>query len=258
MKKAGIYKIVNLKNNKIYIGSSSNLKSRKYTHFKLLENNKHCNIKLQNSYNLHGKINFKWEVIEEVQFNENKQILKENLLEREQYWIDKYFGKDCYNFNPIAGSRLGSKDSEETIEKKRISCTGKKRSEEFKQKMKELSKLENHINPCFKGRKHSDESINKNREAHRGKKLSEETKDKIGNALRNKPLSEETKKKMSEAKKGRVLSEEHRKKLSEAKKGKTGRKHSEETKQKLKEAHTGKKFSEEHKQKLSYAHKIKR
>jgi len=115
--KIAIYKIINIINNKVYVGSSKNINKRKSRHFCDLRDNKHSNKHLQNSYNKYGKNNFKFEIIEYID-NENK------LLEREQYWIDKLnvcdknFG---YNISKIAGSNLGNKHSEET--KQRISKT---------------------------------------------------------------------------------------------------------------------------------------
>lgn len=68
---------------------------------------------------------------------------------------------------------------------------------------------------------HSEESKNKNREAHKGKHLSEEHKAKIGKAGKGKHRSEETKQKISESHKGsksymygKHPSEETRQKIS--------------------------------------------
>ena len=66
MKKMGIYRLRNTKNNKSYIGSSINLSSRKTRHFSYLRLNKHYNPHLQASYNKHGADLFVFEVIEEV------------------------------------------------------------------------------------------------------------------------------------------------------------------------------------------------
>lgn len=80
--KCGIYQIRNLVNNKVYIGSSKNLKNRKcHDHLNTLKRNKHQNNHLQNAFNKHGKNNFVFEVIE---FCEEKD-LKDN----EQYWLDR-------------------------------------------------------------------------------------------------------------------------------------------------------------------------
>lgn len=82
--KAGIYKIANIINNKIYIGSAYNLKKRFDVHKSQLKNNKHNNGHLQKSYNKYGSDNFKFcslEIIENV----------ENIISREQNFIDLYF-----------------------------------------------------------------------------------------------------------------------------------------------------------------------
>ena len=73
---------------------------------------------------------------------------------------------------------------------------------------------------------------------------------------KGKKASEETKNKMREAKKGKKLSEETKKKMREARKGKQpmlGKHHSEETRRKMREAQKGKHLSEEHKNKVAEA-----
>jgi group I intron endonuclease len=75
----GIYKIENLINNKIYIGSSININDRKYKHFWMLRKNIHDNNHLQNSYNKFGEENFNFGVLELCDINdlvtlENKYI----------------------------------------------------------------------------------------------------------------------------------------------------------------------------------------
>jgi group I intron endonuclease len=78
----GIYKIENIKNNKIYIGSSVNLKNREYSHFRMLRKNIHDNEYLQNSYNKYGQDNFEFEIIELCSFDD--------LISKENYYINKY------------------------------------------------------------------------------------------------------------------------------------------------------------------------
>ncbi len=107
--KSGIYKFTNLKNNKIYIGSSINITSRKSNHISLLNNNIHHNRHLQNSWDKYGKENFEFEIIEYIDNIEE-------LVIREQYWIDFYKScdiKNGYNLSPTAGSTYGYKFTEE-------------------------------------------------------------------------------------------------------------------------------------------------
>jgi group I intron endonuclease len=85
--KSGIYKIINIVNNKFYIGSSKELSKRWTQHKSKLKYNKHGNIILQRSWNKYGKECFIFEIIEEcdVAF----------LLEREQFFLDTL--KPYYN-----------------------------------------------------------------------------------------------------------------------------------------------------------------
>lgn len=99
--KHGIYKITsNIKQNKCYIGSAVCLCNRKSVHFKLLKDNKHFNKPLQNHYNKYGKDDLKFNVVEYI---ENK----ENLIEREQFWIDSYDFDCLFNIRKIADSNIG-------------------------------------------------------------------------------------------------------------------------------------------------------
>ena len=195
---AGIYKIINLVDGKLYIGSSVRLRQRKHHHFSDLGKDKHSNNHLQNAYNKYGKDNFKWEVIEYVEFNEEKAVLKINLLEREQYYLDLFKCYDDslgYNILAIAGSRLGDRHTKET--KKRIGDfnRGKKRTEE---QIKLLS--ESH-----KGIKLSKESIDKRTESREGYQHSEKTKEKMSLASLGRNKSETHCINMSKARKKRVI-----------------------------------------------------
>lgn len=89
--KCGVYQIVNRVNQKLYIGSSKNLYQRLRKHFKLLECNKHDNPKLQHAYNKYGLHNFYFQIIEYCCEQQQYAI--------EQYWINKFFGQNCYNIN---------------------------------------------------------------------------------------------------------------------------------------------------------------
>jgi|ERR1035437_2369341 hypothetical protein len=105
----GIYKIINQINKDCYIGSSLDFNSRKSRHFRDLKDKKHHSIILQRAVEKYGINNFQFEIIENCE--------KEMLLEREQYYIDLINPK--YNICKIAGSPLGTKQSEKACEKKR-------------------------------------------------------------------------------------------------------------------------------------------
>ncbi len=122
----GIYKITNLINNKIYIGSCVGFNQRKGQHKYRLRKGNHDNSHLQSSWNKYGEDAFIFELIEEVE-NLN------NLLEREQHYIDTLNVCDRivgYNKAPIAGSCLGRKMSKESRAKMSKAKTGVKQSPE--------------------------------------------------------------------------------------------------------------------------------
>lgn len=87
----GIYKIINVVNNKFYVGSAVDLKRRKTRHFSELRNNKHSNGRLQNSWNKYGEQAFVFVVVEELSE-------AADLLAAENVWLKEHVGKDyCYN-----------------------------------------------------------------------------------------------------------------------------------------------------------------
>lgn len=124
--KIGIYRIINILNGKMYIGSSKNLNERKINHFSELKNNKHHSIHLQRAYNkLKDKNNFKFEILEECN--------SEELMEKENYYLNLYcksndyinnlnkdFLKLSYNILPFAQKGFCGKHRKETIEKLKL------------------------------------------------------------------------------------------------------------------------------------------
>ena len=156
-KKPGIYTITNILNNKIYVGHSKNLHHRCTTHKCALKNNTHANEYLQKAYNKDGSDSFLFEVLEECEI--------EYLHSQEHYWCNLLnVHNNIYGYNISLTDPNGkSVISEETKEKLRKFNTGKKLSEETKQKIGESCKGKT------LGRKNSEESKAKMREAHKGR-----------------------------------------------------------------------------------------
>ena len=96
----GIYKIVNILNNKIYIGKSSDIEKRWKEHIRHSKS-EHSRRKspIHKAINKYGKENFTIELIEEVEATK--------LDEREVYWISFY---DSYNkgYNCTKGGQNGA------------------------------------------------------------------------------------------------------------------------------------------------------
>lgn len=117
--KSGIYMILNTWNNKCYIGSSKNLRKRKYEHFNCLRKNKHHSQHLQSSYNKYGENSFVFIILEECEV--------ENLIEREIFWINLKNSLDpkCgYNIG-IPQNNNSLKPRAETIKKILIAAYNK-------------------------------------------------------------------------------------------------------------------------------------
>lgn len=75
-----IYKIINKINNRIYIGSTKNFRTRTTSHLNMLRNNKHSSKLLQQDYNKFGEESLEFEIIERCDFDDLKS--------REQHYID--------------------------------------------------------------------------------------------------------------------------------------------------------------------------
>ena len=115
---SGIYQILNTVNGKVYIGSAKNIKNRWDRHTSSLKRNGRDNTHLQNAYNKYGEDAFEFSIIEYVE-DEN------DLLAREQFYIDSYDWDNLYNIYRVAGSPLGFKHTEETKEKLRNHSKGR-------------------------------------------------------------------------------------------------------------------------------------
>jgi len=198
----------------------------------MLRRSGHENPHLQKAWGKHGREAFSFFVL--------LYCDKDSLLFYEQRTLDifarDYGWRRLYNCLPVAGSRLGSKVSEENRRKMRERMLGKqyglgiKWSDERRAQMSERVRGEG--NPRF------------------GQHCSDETKAKIAAANRGRKLSPEIRAKISAAGKGRKLNDKQRATLAASSKMK-GKKHSAEARLKMSKAQKGRTFSDECRKKIS-------
>jgi group I intron endonuclease len=116
---AGIYVIENSVTGHCYIGSAMKFEKRRREHFGALRRGDHRSVVLQRAYDKHGA--------EVLTFRPLLVCSVENLLFYEQRAIDVY--RPAYNICKVAGSRLGSKYTEESRALLSSIRKGKPRSE---------------------------------------------------------------------------------------------------------------------------------
>ena len=157
---SGIYKIESIKHpNKFYIGSAKHITERWRNHIYKLKKNKHHSFLLQEHYNVYGKEDLKFSIVEECD--------KDVLFEKETKYLKEL--NPFFNIYKTAGSPKNYKLSEEHKRKIGKSRKGKKHSEETKKKM----------SLARKGKKHSKETIEKLKTARKNYNHSEETRKKL-------------------------------------------------------------------------------
>jgi group I intron endonuclease len=155
--KSGIYCIENVVNGKIYIGSSVDINHRWKNHQYELNNDIHHSKHLQAAWNKYGEQSFEFKILEIVNPS------KEELLEREQWWIDiTRCDIDTYGYNILsnAGRTTGYNHSEESRMKISNYRKGKRHTQQTKDK----------ISSSNMGRTFSEESRKKISESNLGKK----------------------------------------------------------------------------------------
>jgi group I intron endonuclease len=144
----GIYKIINVVNNKFYVGSTVNISRRRARHFSELRNNRHNNKYLQAAWNKYGEQAFVFVVVEEVPKGKD-------ILAAENVWLKEHVGKDhCYNLGTDAtapqlgmfgelSNTWGYKHTEEA--KARIAKASKERIQADEEKTKRRKSMQGHI-----------------------------------------------------------------------------------------------------------------
>ncbi len=213
----GVYRITCVESGKSYIGSTKRpFRIRWKSHRYELNRKLHCNSHLQRSWNKYGESSFEFYPLEPVQF-------VEDLIDREQAWIDIYQAHDrAYGFN-IESCADRHCLSEETKAKISAANTGKKRTPE-------------QVARCV-SRKHTAETKAKLSVINAGKTLTEETKAKISATNTKKQHTPEAIARMVDARARRSLAQ-------------TGKRRSPETIAKMRLAATGKPLTYESRVKM--------
>jgi group I intron endonuclease len=148
-----IYKIINVVNNKFYVGSAVNYQRRKARHLWRLRRGDHANKHLQAAWNQYGESAFVFAVVEQV-------VPEADLLATENVWLKEHVGKDyCYNIatdataptrgffadkNPMWGKTF--KHTEEA--KARISKASKDRVQPEEEKLKRRATMRGKPQPA--------------------------------------------------------------------------------------------------------------
>jgi group I intron endonuclease len=231
----GIYSILNIGNNKRYIGQAVNVGRRVKEHMgSLLKGTHHCKY-LQRAFAKYGAAGFTSEVLEECP--------QAALTGREQYWMDYHKDRGIYNTAPAAGSTIGYKHTPETLS--RLSAAWLTRppmSDATRAKKSASMKGKSH--PC------SAEARAKISAAKTGSRMPPEQGIKISAALKGKKKSPEHIAKVAASNTGRKNSPEAIARMSASHKG---HKMSEESKARLSRFWTGRRMTEETKIKISIA-----
>lgn len=115
--KEGVYSIMNMKNDKRYIGEAKSIYKRWWVHRMDLRLNRHSNYHLQNAWNQYGERYFKFDIIEQM-----VDSTKESRLAREKYWT-KFYNTENEDF----GYNFPDVHSEEKLNKKKAKRVLKQR-----------------------------------------------------------------------------------------------------------------------------------
>jgi group I intron endonuclease len=222
-----IYKIINLVNDKFYVGSTTNQKVRFRQHRKLLRGGRHHCKHLQAAWNKYGEVKFAFVVVEEV-----PEV--RSLQEIEEIYLMQHVGKPhCYNVGYSANAPWRNAPAHTTPN------FGKIMADSQKAKISATLKnfyAEDYANHPRVGTVHTEETrakISAGKKANpvapwKGVSRSEETKAKISVAQLGKPKPA-----------GRKVSEQGRQKIranieaGRSHKHWTGRTHTEESKAKM-------------------------
>ena len=100
VKPSGVFRIKNLANGKVLLGSSLNLEGPLNKHRFMLKINSHPNTELQRDWNEFGPDQFNFEILETIPIKDDPNFnLKDELTLLEEIWLEKLqpFGEHGYN-----------------------------------------------------------------------------------------------------------------------------------------------------------------
>ena len=183
-KSSGVYQIRNLNNGRIYIGSAKRFQQRYSDHIKSLNKGTHHNKFLQNDFNKCGTDSFIFEVLEVVEGEQVERLLVE------QNFIDQHYDnqEDCYNFKQFSKAESRTCFSKTPKETRQLISQNSKNmwnSRTNEEKLKLISIMQS---------SKTEETKLKISKAHKGKKLSQEHIEKIRVASTGRTRTEEFKK----------------------------------------------------------------
>ena len=272
MSLGGVYRITNLQNSKVYVGSTSLLKRRKADHWQLLRRGAHFNMHLQAAWNKYGEDSFVFSVL--VTCGEA------DLLRLEQQFIDLYLSADQergYNIAPVAGTCRGYSHTDEAKRRIASAMRGKPKSAAAIARMvasqtgRAVSdEQKRQISATLTGRASTPEAIAKRAAKNTGKKRTAAQRAGMSLAARRrmedphnaemmlqlarshagKTRSDESRARMSTAHVGKPLSDKHRRNLSATM--------TPERRKAISEFHKGKPWTPEFRERMMAARRLKK
>lgn len=194
----GIYQIVCVPSGKRYVGSSIQIRVRRYQHRSDLRGGYHCNPHLQNAWNKYGEGAFTFTILEECTCDE--------LIAREQHYIDTLHPEFNVNLIVDAPPMRGKTMSAEHKAKISAANTGRVMSEETKSKLRKSAL----------GRKHTPETRAKMSASKLGRAQSESHRSAITTAHRSRSanMSDEDRRQIGLKNVGKKRTPEQRARIS--------------------------------------------
>lgn len=175
---AGIYRIVNTANGKVYIGSARQFKERWKAHKRSLVTGKHHNTHLQTSFDKYGESAFVFEVLE-ITTGTTKER-----REVEQRYLNEYLSKweMCYNLDKLVRHGRKSCRTSPKTKAEKISNASRKRwlDPDYRKNVSKAMKA----GWTEETRKQMSERMNGDRNPMFNKEVSAETRKKISQTTR--------------------------------------------------------------------------